>query len=149
MSLFDELYKMYTPHVYRFARALTRDAGDAEDLFQETWLRAYRAAATGTEPRQNEAKAWLFAIAANVHKDQLRKKRVRRIFLSERKRAVETGTADADPARTSKRGRTFGSVCAGRSLGSRAKSAGSSSSRTSRDSSTRRSPASWASPWRR
>ena len=96
MSLFDELYKMYTPHVYRFARALTRDAGDAEDLFQETWLRAYRAAATGTEPRQNEAKAWLFAIAANVHKDQLRKKRVRRIFLSERKRAVETGTADAD-----------------------------------------------------
>lgn len=96
MSLFDELYEMYTPHVYRFARALTRDAGDAEDLFQETWLRAVRAASTGAEPRANETKAWLFAIAANVHKDQLRKKRVRRIFLSERKKAVESGMADAD-----------------------------------------------------
>lgn len=40
MALFDELYEMYAPHVYRFALALARDAGDAEDLFQETWLRA-------------------------------------------------------------------------------------------------------------
>jgi RNA polymerase sigma-70 factor (ECF subfamily) len=96
MSLFDELYEMYTPHVYRFARALARDAGDAEDLFQETWLRAYRAASTGTELRGNEARAWLFAIAANVHKDLLRKKRVRRIFLGERKKAAEAGRADAD-----------------------------------------------------
>jgi RNA polymerase sigma-70 factor (ECF subfamily) len=96
MSLFDELYEMYTPHVYRFARALTRDTGDAEDLFQETWLRAYRAASTGTEPRETEARAWLFAIAANAHRDQLRKKRVRRIFLNARKRAVEAGKADAD-----------------------------------------------------
>ena len=58
MTIFDEIYDMYTPHVYRFARALTRDAGDAEDLFQETWLRAYRAAAEGVEPRGSEAKDW-------------------------------------------------------------------------------------------
>jgi RNA polymerase sigma-70 factor (ECF subfamily) len=96
MTIFDEIYEMYTPHVYRFARALTRDAGDAEDLFQETWLRAYRAASEGVEPRGSEAKAWLFAIAANAHRDQLRKKRVRRLFLSERKRALEVGPADAD-----------------------------------------------------
>jgi RNA polymerase sigma-70 factor (ECF subfamily) len=96
MSRFDELYEMYTPHVYRFARALARDAGDAEDLFQETWLRAYRAASRGTEPRRDETRAWLFAIAANAHKDQLRRKRVRMIFLGERKKAVADGTADAD-----------------------------------------------------
>jgi len=96
MTIFDEIYEMYTPHVYRFARALTRDAGDAEDLFQETWLRAYRAAAEGVEPRGSEARARLFAIASNAHRDQLRKKRVRRLFLSERKRSMEDGPADAD-----------------------------------------------------
>jgi RNA polymerase sigma-70 factor (ECF subfamily) len=97
MSVFDELYEMYTPHVYRFARALAGDAGDAEDLFQETWLRACRAAADGTGPRGAEAKAWLFAIAANAHRDQLRKTRVRRLFLGERTKRLRAGTADADP----------------------------------------------------
>lgn len=96
MSVFDELYEMYTPHVYRFARALTRDAGDAEDLFQETWLRACRAAAEGAAPRGDEAKAWLFTIAANAHRDQLRKTRVRRLFLGERTKRLRAGSADAD-----------------------------------------------------
>lgn len=40
MTSFDELYDMYHAHIYRFARALAGDARDAEDLFQETWLRA-------------------------------------------------------------------------------------------------------------
>ncbi|MCX6574229.1 MAG: RNA polymerase sigma factor [Candidatus Aminicenantes bacterium] len=100
MTIFDEIYDMYTPHIYRFARALTRDAGDAEDLFQETWLRAYRAAAEGVEPRGSEARAWLFAIAANAHRDQLRKKRVRRLFLSERKRSMEDGPGEDGAARS-------------------------------------------------
>ena len=111
MTFFDELYDMYTPHVYRFARALAGDAGDAEDLFQETWLRAFRAASEGVEPRGSEARAWLFAIAANAHKDQLRKSRVRRLFLKERTRSMAEGPADADlgwdgPRRTGDDGTT-------------------------------------------
>ena len=96
MTFFDELYDMYTPHVYRFAFALARNAGDAEDLFQETWLRAFRACSTGSEPRPGEARAWLFAIAANAHKDLLRKQRVRRLFFLERTRSMVERTADAD-----------------------------------------------------
>jgi RNA polymerase sigma-70 factor (ECF subfamily) len=96
MTSFDEIYEMYTPHVYRFARALARDEGDAEDLFQETWLRAFRAAETGLEARPAEARAWLFAIAANAHKDLLRKRRVRRLFVRERTRSLADGAADAD-----------------------------------------------------
>jgi len=97
MASFDELYNMYRTHVYRFACALSGDARDAEDLFQETWLRAVKAAPEGLEARQGEAKAWLFTIAANVHKDLLRKKRVRRLFLLERTRSMGDRTADADP----------------------------------------------------
>lgn len=96
MAFFDELYDMYTPHLYRFARALARDAGDAEDLFQETWLRAFKAAPAGLAAGESGAKAWLFAIAANAHKDLMRKRRVRRIFLLERAKSMGDREADAD-----------------------------------------------------
>ena len=97
MNSFDELYDMYRTHVYRFACALSGDARDAEDLFQETWLRAVKAAPAGPEGRGSEAKAWLFAIAANAHKDLLRKSRVRRLFFLERTKAMGDRAADADP----------------------------------------------------
>jgi RNA polymerase sigma-70 factor (ECF subfamily) len=50
--------------VYRFARSLTRDESDAEDVVQETYLRAFRSWTTfqtGTDVRR-----WLFTIARNV-----------------------------------------------------------------------------------
>jgi RNA polymerase sigma-70 factor (ECF subfamily) len=97
MTSFDELYEMNKTHVFRFACALSGDARDAEDLFQETWLRAVKAASAGRLSGEGEAKSWLFAIAANAHKDLLRKKRVRRLFLRERTKALGDRQADADP----------------------------------------------------
>ena len=50
--------------VYRFAMSLTRDETDADDVVQETYLRAYRSWHTfipGTECRR-----WLFTICRNV-----------------------------------------------------------------------------------
>ena len=50
--------------VYRFAMSLTRDDTDADDVVQETYLRAYRSWHTfipGTECRR-----WLFTICRNV-----------------------------------------------------------------------------------
>jgi RNA polymerase sigma-70 factor (ECF subfamily) len=50
--------------VYRFALSLTRDAADADDIVQETYLRAYRSWHTfipGTDCRR-----WLFTICRNV-----------------------------------------------------------------------------------
>ena len=50
--------------VYRFAHSLTRDEADADDIVQETYLRAYRSWHTfipGTECRR-----WLFTICRNV-----------------------------------------------------------------------------------
>ncbi len=50
--------------VYRFALSLTRDDADADDIVQETYLRAYRSWHTfipGTECRR-----WLFTICRNV-----------------------------------------------------------------------------------
>lgn len=54
----------------RVARRLTRDPADAEDLVQETLLRAYRAIDRfdGRHPR-----AWLLTILRNAWKNSLRK----------------------------------------------------------------------------
>jgi RNA polymerase sigma-70 factor (ECF subfamily) len=96
MTAFEEFYDMYKTPIYRFACALSGDARDAEDLFQETWLRAVKAAPADLAARENEAKAWLYAIAANAHRDLLRKRRVRRLFLAERAKSLGGRDGDAD-----------------------------------------------------
>lgn len=50
--------------VYRFAVSLTRDPSDAEDVVQETFLRAYRS--WHTFQPGSDARRWLFTICRNV-----------------------------------------------------------------------------------
>jgi RNA polymerase sigma-70 factor (ECF subfamily) len=69
--------------VYRFARSMTRDEADADDLVQETYLRAYRAWHT-FEPG-SDCRRWLFTICRNV----FLRTRVREA------RRVDTGGDDA------------------------------------------------------
>ena len=59
--------------LYATAYRLTRNAADAEDLVQETYLRAFRAFASYT-PDTN-IRAWLFSILYHVRTDSLRKSR--------------------------------------------------------------------------
>jgi RNA polymerase sigma-70 factor, ECF subfamily len=53
------------PHVARLARALARDPADAEDLVQETFLRAY--AAWDSYTPGTGCKSWLFTICRNIY----------------------------------------------------------------------------------
>jgi RNA polymerase sigma-70 factor (ECF subfamily) len=50
--------------VYRFALSLTRNEADADDLVQETFLRAYRS--WHTFERGSDARRWLFTICRNA-----------------------------------------------------------------------------------
>jgi RNA polymerase sigma-70 factor (ECF subfamily) len=50
--------------VYRFAVSLTRDPSDAEDIVQETFLRAYRS--WHTFQPGSDARRWLFTICRNA-----------------------------------------------------------------------------------
>jgi RNA polymerase sigma-70 factor, ECF subfamily len=64
MPSFDEVALPCLPALARFARSLTRDASDADDLVQETYLRAFEGWHTfqlGTDCRR-----WLFTICRNV-----------------------------------------------------------------------------------
>ncbi len=55
----------HIPAVTRFALSLTRDESDAEDLVQETYLRAFRA--WGQFQPGTECRAWLFTICRHTH----------------------------------------------------------------------------------
>ncbi len=69
------LLEEYVPHVYRFALRLTRNSHQAEEITQDTFVRAYRRRHRLREP--NAARVWLLRIAVNLWRDQLRRDRRR------------------------------------------------------------------------
>jgi RNA polymerase sigma-70 factor (ECF subfamily) len=65
----------YMPALYSAALRMTRNPADAEDLVQETYLRAYRGFA-GFEPGTN-LRAWLYRILTNTYINSYRAKQRR------------------------------------------------------------------------
>jgi RNA polymerase sigma-70 factor (ECF subfamily) len=59
-----------TDALYRAALRLTRNPAEAEDLVQETYLKAFRAAARFE--RGTNLRAWLFTILMNTHRNSRR-----------------------------------------------------------------------------
>ena len=67
---FAEIARAHLDRLYGFCVRLTSDPSDAEDLVQETLLRAMRAYGGLREP--SRAKGWLFTIATNAWRDLAR-----------------------------------------------------------------------------
>jgi len=65
----------FMPSLYTAALRMTRNRADAEDLVQETYLRAYRAYESFTEG--TNLKAWLYKILTNTFINQYRSRRRR------------------------------------------------------------------------
>ncbi|MCM8746046.1 sigma-70 family RNA polymerase sigma factor [Thermomicrobium sp. CFH 73360] len=76
-NAFAELYLRYLGPVYRYLLAWTGSPADAEDLAQETFLRAYRTLDT-YRPRGSPFLFWLLRIARNVAIDASRRRTVER-----------------------------------------------------------------------
>lgn len=68
-----ELALEYLDGLYGYAMTLTRNKAEAEDLVQETYLRAMRAF-DRLQPESN-VKSWLFTILRNVYLNQIRHQR--------------------------------------------------------------------------
>lgn len=69
---FHELFSLYSPEVTAFAHFLCGDRALAEDLCQETFVRAWTARG---EIRQQTVKAYLLTITRNLFRDHLRRHR--------------------------------------------------------------------------
>jgi RNA polymerase sigma-70 factor (ECF subfamily) len=63
-AAFNELVERYTAKVYLQARAMTRSGQEAEDIVQETFLKAFKHI-DKFSPAKATFKTWLFAIARN------------------------------------------------------------------------------------
>jgi RNA polymerase sigma-70 factor (ECF subfamily) len=69
---FGELLERHEREIFAYALRLTGARADAEDLYQDTFLAAFRA---WPPPRRDNERAWLYRIATNKHIDGARRKR--------------------------------------------------------------------------
>jgi RNA polymerase sigma factor (sigma-70 family) len=67
-DLVASLFERHRLPVYRFLRRLLRDGAVAEDLTQETFLRAL----SGRYHADGRERAWVFQIARNLARDHVR-----------------------------------------------------------------------------
>jgi len=82
---FERDAMQYTRQLYSAAMRMTRNPSDAEDLVQETYLKAYRAYHTFQEG--TNLKAWLYRILTNTYINKYRKD-------SRRPSEVDLGTVE-------------------------------------------------------
>jgi RNA polymerase sigma-70 factor (ECF subfamily) len=75
---FETVVTMHHPEIHRYLRRMTSRATEADDLSQETFLRAYRA--FGALPEDANVRAWLFAIATNLFRNHVRSEKRRSTF---------------------------------------------------------------------
>jgi RNA polymerase sigma factor (sigma-70 family) len=66
--------RRHQSRVYGLALSITRDPGLAEDVSQEAFVRAWRAAG-GFDPRRGSALSWMLTITRNLAIDTLRMRR--------------------------------------------------------------------------
>lgn len=73
LAAFEQLVREYQADVYRFAWHLTRDRDLADDVTQDTFLRAFRF--LGGFRGDRKFGSWLFSIARNCAMDAMRRRR--------------------------------------------------------------------------
>ena len=71
LNALSQLITRYQNRLYRYLLRLVRQPAEAEDLFQQTWLRVVEKIRWFDESRNFDA--WLFALARNLTIDHLRR----------------------------------------------------------------------------
>ncbi|HEY3172801.1 MAG TPA: sigma-70 family RNA polymerase sigma factor [Thermoanaerobaculia bacterium] len=91
---FERLVRGFQDRLFSFARRLCGNREDAEEVAQDSFVRAYRALKTYPEDRIRSLalQAWLYRITLNVARNRLRGKRLRLV-------SIENGGAEGEAAR--------------------------------------------------
>ena len=93
-----ELYTVYRPELMRYCRAMCGNAGDAEDLLQETFIKALSNQDLLVELGEKERRAWLYKVARNLFYDACRRQTVRRRSPAQAEEASDGGFSEAEAA---------------------------------------------------
>jgi RNA polymerase sigma-70 factor (ECF subfamily) len=81
-AVMRQLHDEHAAALWAFCLHLTNDRAHAEDVAQETLLRAWRNAAVLEESR-GSVRSWLFTVARNIVIDEWRTKRTRKEILTD------------------------------------------------------------------
>lgn len=74
VDAFELVFEQHHASIYRYLCRLLGDADLAEDLAQQTFLKAYKALASGSQP--DNLRAWLYTIATNTAFSALRRRKL-------------------------------------------------------------------------
>ena len=97
LDAFDTLVRRYQTRLVNYALAIVRDTGEAEDVAQETFIRAYRS--LGRFRGESSFKTWLYTIATNTARTALERRRRReRVGGQSLDDDAQTFCADAVPS---------------------------------------------------
>jgi RNA polymerase sigma-70 factor (ECF subfamily) len=91
-----ELVRRHAGAVGRFLYSSGADAGDVDDLLQETFFRAFRA--LGTWRGEASLRSWLFTISGNLLRDEFRKAKGRKLLPLEDRDLADHSDPGADLA---------------------------------------------------
>jgi RNA polymerase sigma-70 factor (ECF subfamily) len=94
-EVFQSIFARYARPVLGFIYHLVGDRAHAEDLTQETFVRAYRKLSTVKE--ETRLSTWLFGIARNVVHEAIREKSRQRKIEMDEEAGVSIGTSTAGP----------------------------------------------------
>ena len=68
--IFSKIFTEFHEPIHRYVTSLIHDSGEAEDITQETFLRAYRKLSSLRD--QKALSSWLYRIATNLCYDRFR-----------------------------------------------------------------------------
>ena len=93
-AAFESLVRAFQDRLFSFARRLSRDREDAEEVAQDSFIRAYRALTKypAERIRALSLQAWLYRITLNVARNKRRGKRARLV-------SIDNGGAEGEAAR--------------------------------------------------
>ena len=75
------LYTVYHAELFKYCCMLCQNAGDAEDLLQETFLKALSNLDLLEDLGEKERRAWLYKVARNLFYDLCRKRNAEQMKL--------------------------------------------------------------------
>ena len=92
ISAFEEIVRRWQSPLINLAYRFCRDRGRAEEMAQEAFLRAYRALKQWR--REAAFSTWLFALATNFYRSELRRIPVRTISIDDVREPVDPRATD-------------------------------------------------------
>ncbi|AKV04739.1 RNA polymerase sigma factor RpoE [Labilithrix luteola] len=115
-NAFGELVRRHQPRIHRLAVHMLRDRSEAEDVAQETFIRAYQA--LGRFDGRSEAYTWFYRITINLSLNRIRSRKTSRASQDTDDPRLDGLMTDrrptsGDPAGSASRKQLYQTLCAG------------------------------------